>query len=79
MVVKKLSRNQLIELKQAYLINLDNNGTLNAVLYNDNDCDDSLSYNELANADKLVSDDVILREYDGVQFTNEDFSLNNNN
>lgn len=79
MVVKNLSRDQLIELKQAYLINLDNNGTLNAVLYNDNDCDDSLSYNELTNADKLVSDDVILREYDGVQFTNEDFSLNNNN
>lgn len=77
MVVKKLSRNQLIELKQSYLINLDNNGTLNAVLYNDNECDDHISYDELINADKLVSDDVILREYDGVQFSNDDFFANN--
>lgn len=77
MVVKKLSRNQLIELKQSYLINLDNNGTLNAVLYNDNECDDHISYDELINADKLVSDDVILREYDGAQFSNDDFFANN--
>lgn len=77
MVVKKLSRNQLIELKQSYLINLDNNGTLNAVLYNDNECDDHISYDELINADKLVSDDVILREYDGVQFSNDEFFANN--
>lgn len=75
--VSDLTRDQIVELKQNYLEKLSQEGLLNEVLYDDAEADnesDGVSYDELANADDLVSDDVIFREYDGVLFTEDDFS-----
>lgn len=74
MTVKELTRDQLIELKRDYLIKLDNEGTLNEVLYNDSECKDGLSLDEYANADELITDDIILNEYDGYVFSEDDFA-----
>ena len=65
MNVTELSSEQLIELKQAYLMELE-------------DCDgyeDSVgvSCGELIDADELVSDDIIFDKYAGTIFTDDDF------
>lgn len=73
MTVQELNREQLIQLKQAYLSKLDDEGTLNEVLYNDPDNDEGLSYGELANADTLIPDEVVFNEYRGIHFTEDDF------
>jgi hypothetical protein len=75
--VNDLTRDQIVELKQNYLERLADEGVLNEVLYDDAEADeeaDGVSYEELANADALVSDDVIFREYEGTVFTEDDFS-----
>ena len=77
MNVHELTRDQMIELKQAYLVKLDEEGTLNAVLYNDPDDDTGLAYDELANADTLIPDAIIYNEYAGYEFVPEDFSIAN--
>jgi hypothetical protein len=71
--VRELNRDQLVELKQNYLTRLDEEGTLNEVLYNDPDDESGLSQGELANADNLVPDDVVFNEYEGTMFHNDDF------
>ena len=71
--VHDLAREQLIELKQRYLTRLDEEGTLNEVLYNDPDDERGLSQGELEDADNLVPDDVIFNEYEGTMFYNDDF------
>ena len=35
--------------------------------------DDSPSYGDLADADELVSDETVFKEFDGVEFSNDDF------
>lgn len=71
MDVRDLSREQLVELKQRYLTQLADDGSYAEVL----DCDyDEPSYQDLANADEIVPDDVIYRNYEGVYFVNDDFS-----
>ena len=70
MDVLELSREQLIELKQDYLEQLANEGTFAEVL--DVDYDEP-SYWDLANADDIVPDDVIFRQYEGVDFVTDDF------
>lgn len=71
MDVRDLSREQLVELKQRYLTQLADDGSYAEVL----DCDyDDPSYQDLANADEIVPDDVIYRNYEGVYFVNNDFS-----
>lgn len=70
MNVLELSREQLIELKQNYLTQLADEGTFAEVL--------DVDYNEpslvdFANADEIVPDCVIFRNYEGVCFVNEDF------
>ena len=77
MTVIELSRDQLIQLKQAYLVELDKEGTLNGVLYNDPDDKTGLTYDELANADTLVPDAVVYDEYAGYEFVPDDFSVAN--
>lgn len=77
MTVIELSRDQLIQLKQTYLTKLDEEGTLNEVLYNDPDDETGLTYDELANADSLVPDEIIFNEYAGYEFVPEDFSIAN--
>ena len=70
MDVLELSREQLVELKQNYLTQLANEGSFAEVL----DVDyDSPSYNDLQNADEIVPDDVVFKNYEGIDFTNEDF------
>lgn len=58
MNVAELSRNQLIELKQAYLT----------------ENQDTVYMSELAFADELVSDETIFEEYAGYEFSEDDFT-----
>ena len=60
MNAQELNREQLISLKQAYLCEVVNF------------CGET-SWNELADADSLVSDTEIFSYYDGVKFCEEDF------
>ena len=61
MSVKDLTREQLIELKQRYYTERNEN----------------VSYGELADIDNLVSDDEIFEEYEHITFVAEDFLCNN--
>ena len=70
MTIKDLSKDQLYELKQRYLMKLADEGTFAEVM--DVDYDEP-SYEDLANADEIVPDDVIEREYEGVCFVEDDF------
>lgn len=70
MNVQDLSREQIVELKQAYLTRLADEGTFAEVL--DVDYDEP-SCSDLANADDIVPDDVIFEEYDGTDFVDDDF------
>lgn len=75
MNVRELSREQMHELKEAYLTKLADEGTFAEVLGVDYD---EPSYGDLANADEIVPDDVIFREYDGIDFVKDDFFCTNN-
>ena len=57
MQVQDLSAEQLTQLKQEYL----------------QQTNDSISWEELAIADQLISDDFIIEEYSGISFVSEDF------
>ena len=57
MSYKELNRYQILALKQSYLVRTQ----------------DSVSYNELAEADNLVSDEELEQEYKNVNFVKEDF------
>lgn len=57
MSYKELNRDQILALKQNYLVRTQ----------------DSVSYNELAEADNLVSDEELEQEYKNVDFVEEDF------
>ena len=58
MNVHELNREQLTELKQAHLM----------------ESEDWPSYGELADADELVSDEVIFEKYAGTDFVEEDLT-----
>ena len=70
MTVHELSRDQLIELKQYYLEQLADEGTFAEIL--DVDYNEP-SYSDLANADEIVPDCVIFKNYEDVFFVNDDF------
>lgn len=70
MNVRELNADQMRELKERYLCILADEGTYAEVM--DVDYDEP-SYSDLAHADELVSDDVIYRQWDGVDFVEEDF------
>ena len=70
MIVTDLSREQLVELKQNYLYQLSNEGSFAKVLNADYN---EPSYADLANADKIVPDNVVFTYYAGVDFVNDDF------
>lgn len=55
----ELSREQLIQLKQAML---------------SNDTEDGVSYDELSRADELISDEAIHERFAGFSFSPDDFS-----
>lgn len=65
MNVTELNREQLIEMKQTYLMELEDCGEHEDVV--------GISWNELANADELVPDDIIFDKYAGIIFTDDDF------
>ena len=70
MDVLQLSREQLVELKQQYLTQLADEGSYAEVL----DVDyDHPSYWDMANADEIVPDCVIFKNYEGVDFVKDDF------
>lgn len=70
MNVYDLSREQLIELKCDYMSVLVNEGIFAEITGFDHD---EPSYEDLANADEIVPDDVIFRNYEGVCFVPDDF------
>ena len=57
MSYNELNREQILALKQNYLVRTQ----------------DNVSYNELAEADNLVSDEELEQEYKNVNFVEEDF------
>ena len=65
MTARELSPEQYKELCQAYITEfwVDNEGGTS-----------SPSYYELACADELVAEDIIYNYYDGINFTDDDFS-----
>lgn len=65
MNVTELSREQLIEMKQAYLMEFEDCGEYEDVV--------SVSWGELMNVDELVPDDIIFDKYADTIFTDDDF------
>ena len=70
MDVRDLSREQLIELKECYMIELTDEGIYAEIMGVDWD---EPSMGEIANADKLIPDDVIFHHYEGLTFSDDDF------
>lgn len=70
MTVHELNRDQLVQLKQDYLCQLADCGEFAEIVGVDYD---EPSWKDLADADEIVPDDVIFRNYDDVYFTEEDF------
>jgi hypothetical protein len=62
MLVTELSREQLTELKQKYLTDM------LMITYHE-----SPSYDELANVDNMIPDNLIFAEYVDIDFSNDDF------
>lgn len=70
MEIRELSNEQMLELKQMYLTQLADEGSYAEILGVDYD---EPSYWDLAHADEIVPDDLIFRQYEGVDFVPEDF------
>lgn len=70
MDISELIRDQLIELKERYMIELSNEGTYAEVMQVDHDEPGMI---EIATADTLISDEVIFEHYAGICFTEDDF------
>ena len=70
MNVKDLTRDQLVSLKQAYMDELADCGEFAEVMGVDYD---EPSYSDLANADELIPDSLIIEHWDGASFTEDDF------
>ena len=71
MKVTELNRTQLKELKERYLINLADEGIYDLWMGVDYK---GPSWSDLANADKLISDETIFKEFEGINFVKEDFA-----
>ena len=71
MSVNELNKEQLVELKQAYMTELVNEGTYAEIMGTDND---EPSFGELLAADMLISDEFIKDYYSGYSFTEDDFA-----
>lgn len=76
MTFDELSREQKTEAKQDYLTNLAMKGRFVATIYGESSGQEERdpSWGELANADKLVSDETMEKLSAGVEFVTEDFS-----
>ena len=70
MLVTDLNRDQLTELKSNYLVQLADEGRFAEVGGVDYDYPD---WDDMAHADEIVPDDVIFRQYEGIDFVPDDF------
>lgn len=70
MNVYELNREQLTELKGNYMIELAEEGTFAEVMGRDYDHPD---WDDIANADKYVPDDVVFENYGHISFVPDDF------
>ncbi len=70
MDVRDLNREQLIELKQQYMIQLADEGNFAEMFGVDYDAP---SWGDMANADELVPDEVIFEHFEGSDFVDDDF------
>ena len=70
MKVTDLTREQLIQLKQRYLTILADEGSFAEVVGRDYD---EPSYGDLADADEMVPDEVVFRQWENTNFVEEDF------
>lgn len=70
MKVTELTREQIASLKVDYMCRLADQGTFAEVMNVDYD---TPSYRDIMNADEIVPDDVVFREFEGVDFVEEDF------
>lgn len=68
--VTELSREQLVELKQAYLTQLSDCGEFAEIVGRDYDAP---TYEDMANADELISDTDIMNHWEGTTFSDDDF------
>lgn len=75
MKVTELTRGQLRELKERYLILLADEGTFAEVVGRDYD---EPSWGDLAEADGIVPDEVVFRQWEGVDFVPDDFFNSSN-
>lgn len=64
MSVYELNRDQIVELKQNYL---------EEYLSHWADEDETISYDNLMDADELIPDETIFEAYEGIIFTEDDF------
>ena len=71
--VTELTRDEMRELKERYLIELANEGRYAEVLGVDWDAP---SWGEMAEADAIVPDDVIFEQYGHISFVEDDFFCN---
>jgi len=70
MDVRELSKEQMHELKERYLMMLADEGNFADVLNVDYD---EPSYGDLLNADEIVPDDIIFAHYEDTYFVPDDF------
>lgn len=70
MTYSELTRDQIIFLKFAYMVELVNEGTFAEVM---NVNYDEPSYGDLDHADELIPDDVIEEHYGDIWFSEDDF------
>lgn len=71
MTYDELTTEQRLQVKQRYMTKLADEGNFVEVMYGDGGEERGPSYGELADADRLVPDDVVR---DGTVYTEEDFA-----
>lgn len=71
MTYDELTPGQRLQVKQRYMMKLADEGNFVEVMYGDRGEERGPSYGELADADRLVPDDVVR---DGTVYTEEDFT-----
>lgn len=70
MDVRDLNREQLVELKQRYMAQMADEGMFAEIFGVDYD---EPSWGDMANADEIVPDEVVFRNWEGVDFVEDDF------
>lgn len=72
LTIDDLNRNQIIELKERYMIELAVEGVYGEIM----GTGESPSLGEIANADNLIDDAIILERYQDTVFSEDDFYSN---